>query len=103
MKRWAVLLVLSLSGCIGMDEYYLGPYHVEPPPNSAGCGCPPAPLARQTAPPPLVQTSGSSLPQTAPPPIAQTSGNLPVIRSTAEPALATTTSTGAANWLPRPQ
>ena len=103
MKRWAVLLVLSLSGCVGMDEYYLGPYQVEPPGNSASCGCQPGPVAKQTAPPPLVQTSGSSLPQTAPPPILQTSGNLPVIRSTAEPALANTTSATPTNWLPRPQ
>ena len=90
MQRWlAVALATMLSGCIGDDYYYLGPYSApEPPQQTAGCGnLPRTPV--ETAPPPLV-TNG-------PPRVTQTSSSS-VANQTAEPALATSEGDAQTGW-----
>jgi hypothetical protein len=94
MKRWAAVLCLFFAGCMGFDEYYLGPYTPEPPAGNSACGRPTAPPAfNQTAPPPVAQTP--------PPPQTRTSGTLPIIRNAGEPDLATPSQAITSDWTPR--
>lgn len=88
MKRWlAIALATLLSGCVGDDYYYLGPYSA-PEPQTAGCGTLPRPTM-ETAPPPL---AGNGLP-----PVTQSSSSS-IANQTAEPALTTTEGNSDTGW-----